>query len=608
MTRYKKFTKAGVSPAILICFGLPVEAFTDVEMQRSTFYYITDAILVPDGDSQTDVSSRSKAGSAEENEDILLERAQIPQSPPPVTSAVNRTDVLAFNKRLLDFRAELQKHFGPATTGIPSSTVNREFRGAFGALVRAQSTWPPLVRCGLDMDYSIHQNSFVFVHTKEYARQQRAFYALQDSFDPNHMSLLLSKAPYHVDTLLQMSEYLMHSDNSEVAVDLLERALYVLQSAFHLSFNFSTGNCKLDYRIQSNRSLYIALFRYIFYIATRSCYRAALEYSKLLLLLDPQSDPLAILLAVDFFAIAAEDYEFLLNLYAEWNPSRSLHLLPNFAFSIPLVHWMQRFRPRRRAQPRSELSAEEINLMLQDALIMFPGFLPRLMKHTHVGGTNNLDKSLLFGKEVLLSESEALGRLLDVYVSQCHYYWQEPDVLAWLEVNVEAVLRLVEPVIIPGSSTSACPNVEPDPRLRMYSEKRKSCYLQAPRNVLRYLFLRELPEAPLLLPPNHGSQKIYPLDPFPPLDSINSYDPEAERFLHRQPAGSGGFFHALFSSLWPSTSTTDDNEDIADIHALIAELGLHMEEVQTIGEQPTQIADTEDAGPPNNLEFGGEFD
>ncbi|VDK41033.1 unnamed protein product [Dibothriocephalus latus] len=102
---------------------------------------------------------------------------------------------------------------------------------------------------------------------------------------------------------------------------------------------------------------------------------------------------------------------------------------------------------------------------------MFPGFLPRLMKHTHVGGTNNLDKSVLFGKEVLLSESDSLGRLLDVYVSQCHYYWQEPDVLAWLEHNVEAVLRLVEPVIIPGSSTSACPNADPDPRLRKYSEK-----------------------------------------------------------------------------------------------------------------------------------------
>lgn len=34
---------------------------------------------------------------------------------------------------------------------------------------------------------------------------------------------------------------------------------------------------------------------------------------------------------------------------------------------------------------------------------MFPGFLTRLMRHVKVGGTDNLDKSVLFGKEVRLS-------------------------------------------------------------------------------------------------------------------------------------------------------------------------------------------------------------
>lgn len=96
--------------------------------------------------------------------------------------------------------------------------------------------------------------------------------------------MLLSRAPYHVDTLLQLSEYLMHQDQSEVAVDLLERALYALQSAFHVSFNFASGNCQLDYRVQENRSLFVGLFRYIYYVASRSCYRSALEYSKILLM------------------------------------------------------------------------------------------------------------------------------------------------------------------------------------------------------------------------------------------------------------------------------------------------------------------------------------
>ncbi len=100
----------------------------------------------------------------------------------------------------------------------------------------------------------------------------------------DEFQMILAKSPYHVDTLLQLSEYLMHQDQSEVGVDLLERALYACQSAFHLSFNFTSGNCRLDYRVQENRSFFIALFRYVFYVASRSCYRSALEYSKMLLL------------------------------------------------------------------------------------------------------------------------------------------------------------------------------------------------------------------------------------------------------------------------------------------------------------------------------------
>lgn len=101
----------------------------------------------------------------------------------------------------------------------------------------------------------------------------------------NVFQMILSKSPYHVDTLLQLSEALMHQDQSDVGVDLLERALYAFQSAFHMSFNFtSVSNCYLDYRVQENRSLFIALFRYIFYVASRGCFRSALEYSKMLLL------------------------------------------------------------------------------------------------------------------------------------------------------------------------------------------------------------------------------------------------------------------------------------------------------------------------------------
>ena len=91
--------------------------------------------------------------------------------------------------------------------------------------------------------------------------------------------------PYHVDTLIQLSDYLMHQDQSEPAVDLLERALYACQLGSHSDFNISsTGSCRLDYAVPENRSFYIAIFRYLFYVGSRGCYRAALEYCKVLFL------------------------------------------------------------------------------------------------------------------------------------------------------------------------------------------------------------------------------------------------------------------------------------------------------------------------------------
>ncbi|KAL5107246.1 Transcription factor 25 [Taenia crassiceps] len=514
------------------------------------------------------------------DDDILLEAAlqrcsdeALSVARAPVAISTRPTDHLVVNRKFLDYRAELQRKFG---SGLTAGARTR-YSLPFGQLVRPKTAWPPLVNYGLEMKASTSADgscTFAFTHSKEYSKQQKAFYALQDMMDPNTLSIVLSKAPYHVDTLLHLSDYLMHQDQSEVAVDMMERALYACQSAFHLTFNFATASCRMDYRVQENRSFFVAIFRYLFYVASRSCYRAALEYSKVLLLLDPDNDPLAIILAIDFLAISTEEYEFLISFYDAWNPKRNLNLLPNFAFSMPLVRWLQRNRPRKRKQNGDLLDPEEIDKMLQDALIMFPGFLTRLMHHVKVGGTDNLDKSVLFGKEVRLSESESLSRLLDLYVSQSRYHWQEPDVLTWLEANVVAVLGLVEPIVVDTDVAYAHGrNVQPDERLKIYSERRKRLYTQPPRNILRYIFLRDLPDVPPLVPPTLANQQIYPLDPFPPADSINTYDLEVERRQHASTEGGiVGFLNTLFTTLWPTVPSGE--EEVADLNAILAQFGL----------------------------------
>ncbi|KAF5395861.1 hypothetical protein PHET_11345, partial [Paragonimus heterotremus] len=94
---------------------------------------------------------------------------------------------------------------------------------------------------------------------------------------------------------------------------------------------------------------------------------------------------------IDHYALLSGQFDFLLQLYARLNPSRNLHLLPNFAYSVPLAMYLK--KDSQDAKP----TADDL---LQDALIMFPGFLTRLLKHISLGGINNLDKSVLFGREV----------------------------------------------------------------------------------------------------------------------------------------------------------------------------------------------------------------
>ena len=46
-----------------------------------------------------------------------------------------------------------------------------------------------------------------------------------------------------------------------IAAELVERAIYALESSFHPLFNLASGTCHLDYKRQENRAIFIALFR-----------------------------------------------------------------------------------------------------------------------------------------------------------------------------------------------------------------------------------------------------------------------------------------------------------------------------------------------------------
>lgn len=100
----------------------------------------------------------------------------------------------------------------------------------------------------------------------------------------------------------------------------------------------------------------------------RACYRTALEFCKLLLSLDPDNDPLAIKLALDFYALRSKEYNWLIEFVAEFENTKNLTQLPNFAFSNAIAHFY----------------VGEGDELLQDALLMFPGVLMPLLEKCSV--------------------------------------------------------------------------------------------------------------------------------------------------------------------------------------------------------------------------------
>lgn len=77
----------------------------------------------------------------------------------------------------------------------------------------------------------------------------------------------------------------------------------------------------------SCRSFFIALFRHILNVGQKGCYRTALELCKLLLNLSPDDDPLAVSLMIDFYALRAQEYSWLVALYDVYEPTKNLSMV-----------------------------------------------------------------------------------------------------------------------------------------------------------------------------------------------------------------------------------------------------------------------------------------
>lgn len=231
---------------------------------------------------------------------------------------------------------------------------------------------------------------FTYEHSQSYQQIQKKFLEAVESLNPDNIVAIINNHPYHVDALIQLSDLCRLSEDLAMAAELIERALYCLEYSFHPLFNLAQGNCRLDYRRQENRAFFITLFKHLIFVGGRACYRTALEFCKVLLSLAPEDDPLAVVLAIDFYALRSREYQWLVQFCDEWESRRNLSQLPNFAFSLAIAHFHILS-----AMPDADLTLAD--KLLQDALIMFPGVLVPLLEKCSIQVDPRVQGHAFFG-------------------------------------------------------------------------------------------------------------------------------------------------------------------------------------------------------------------
>ncbi|CAG9839620.1 unnamed protein product [Diabrotica balteata] len=437
-----------------------------------------------------------------------------------------KKNTLSVQHKHLNPNNELKRIFGSKIVQCDHKRKNRG-RGHVKqtTMVNCKENYPNAGKSGLSMSYLENKNNihyFTYEHSQSYRQVQNKFLDAVESLNPDNIVAILNEHQYHVDALIQLSDVCELSEHLATAAELIERALYCLEYAYHPLFNVAQGNCRLDYRRQENRALYIVIFKHLMFIGGKACYRTSLEFCKLLLSLDPDGDPLGIVLSIDFYAIRAREYQWLIDFVEEWDGAKNLMWLPNFAYSLAVAHFYLG-------------DSAKADLILQEALLKFPGVLLPLLDKCSVQTDNRVASHQFFvTADDAKRQPTALTQIILLYVNRSYHIWKDSDLLPWLEKNVHEALDRVE---------------KNDAVLKEYEAKRlKSFHGNLPLSISRHILLANIKGISPMTDENSGT--VTSFDPLPPSDSISLYT-RPKRPTLAQHAG-GNTLSIFFRSILPN--------------------------------------------------------
>ncbi|KAI8883452.1 DUF654-domain-containing protein [Backusella circina FSU 941] len=412
----------------------------------------------------------------------------------------SQKQLLSINYRNLDAEAEMKRLFG-------SHVVNSENRATQGRILKKskfstpKSDWAPYKRNGLSMEVVETKDGvthYAFKHSEQYMKAELDFVMVVGTHSPEQLVLVHRKHPYHINTLLQLSEVAKHSGDWTSAGDFIEKALYACERAFHPNFSLSSGTARLSFKRAENRSFFIAIFRHIQFLIRRGCWKTALEFNKVLFSLDPESDPLGGLLSLDYHALTARDFDYIVKMNSEWRTDGNVyptHLsnLPSFAYSTAFAQF--------KISDKKKESLDKADQTLQEAIKKFPLVYCRILEK--LGEAEVKQATQL----IQMMPNPYMDFVQQQYVERTHELWKEPEVLEWFKKN--------------GNLIMDYPVEHPEVIQQQLLCKMKNTI---PQSVCRYIILLDIQRLLSYLPSEVTSRGYQVYDPLPPVDSEAGYD------------------------------------------------------------------------------------
>lgn len=348
--------------------------------------------------------------------------------------------------------------------------------------IQGKEEWPVGTSGGLGMEVVAKRADgtveYRFVHNTTYQDVQADFDVCVRGMDPERMIRLLQLNPYHISTLLQVSEIAKQERDHTTSGDLLERALFSFGRTLHSTFagNLAQGKARMNFKRPENREFWLAASRYMTNLSMRATWRTVFEWAKLLLSLDPEEDPYQMCLVIDQYALRARQAQQLLDLAANSVIGHSWRSLHNMQLSLALAA-TQAGRAQVGKQAlftAANRSPWVLTLLFQELGLDAP---PGIW-----GATPRTDWEKL---------------MCTLYATRAKDLWASPEVQ-------QSLLEVASAV------TGA---VNPDP------PSGRDITLDEARHVL----LADLPSLIALLPRHFTSMLTSSSDPLPPMEQVRSY-------------------------------------------------------------------------------------